>query len=235
MIDHPWNAAPAPGTTIEVAAGIRWVRMPLPFALDHINLWLLEDGDGWVVVDTGVGLAETRELWERIFATELGGRPVTRVVVTHFHPDHMGNAGWLTQRWGVEVWCTQAEYLFAHLAHRASTAEDFAPRLEHYRRNGCDEAALARLARRGNHYPGLVPSVPREHRRLRDGDVLTIGGRRWRALETIKARRQRGPGARGMSPKLTGFGHLIGMRPVSTAHRFTIVLRRSAAIKTVPT
>ena len=184
-IEHPWSAAPAAGTTIEVAPGLRWVRMPLPFALDHINLWLLEDGDGWVVVDTGVGLAETRELWERIFASELGGRPVTRVVVTHFHPDHMGNAGWLTQRWGVEVWCTQAEYLFAHLAHRASTAEDFAPRLEHYRRNGCDEAALARLARRGNHYPGLVPSVPREHRRLRDGDVLTIGGRRWRTLVVL--------------------------------------------------
>src|SRR5438270_4323951 len=184
-IDHPWPAPPGPAAIVEVAPGVRWLRMPLAFALDHINLWLLEDGPGWVVVDTGVGLDDTRGLWERIFAADLHGRPVTRVIVTHFHPDHMGNAGWLTERWGVDLWCAQAEYLFAHLAQRASTAEDFAPRLEHYRRNGCDEATLARLARRGNHYPGLVPSVPREHRRLRDGDVLAIGARRWRILVVL--------------------------------------------------
>jgi glyoxylase-like metal-dependent hydrolase (beta-lactamase superfamily II) len=184
-LTYPHPQPIAPGTALTVAPGIVWVRMPLPFQLNHINLWLLEDGAGWVVIDTGVGLDDTRALWERIFAGELGDRPLTRAIVTHFHPDHMGNAGWLTRRWGIELWCAQGEYLFAHLAHRASTPEDFAPRLEHYRRNGCDEEALARLAHRGNHYPGLVPTVPHEHRRLRDGDVLTIGGRRWQVLVVL--------------------------------------------------
>ena len=108
-LEHPWTVAPAPGTVIEVAPGIRWLRMPLPFQLDHINLWLLDDGDGFTVVDTGVGLDATRELWERIFTTALGGRPITRVILTHFHPDHIGNAAWLTERWPAELWCTPAE------------------------------------------------------------------------------------------------------------------------------
>jgi glyoxylase-like metal-dependent hydrolase (beta-lactamase superfamily II) len=157
----------------------------LPFALNHINLWLLDDGPGWAIVDTGIGLEETRALWERVFAERLDGRPVTRVVVTHFHPDHMGNAGWLTERWGVELWCTQGEYFSAKLARRFDTPEDFAPRLEHYRRNGADPDALARLERRGNHYAGLVPTVPGEFHCVREGDVLPIGGRRWRVLTVL--------------------------------------------------
>src|SRR6266446_115365 len=96
--DHPWTEPPRPGAAIDVLPGIKWLRMPLPFRLDHINLWLLDDGPGWTVVDTGIGLEETRALWERVFAETLDGRPLTRVVVTHFHPDHMGNAGWLTER-----------------------------------------------------------------------------------------------------------------------------------------
>jgi glyoxylase-like metal-dependent hydrolase (beta-lactamase superfamily II) len=182
VLDHPWSQPPAPAHTIDVAPGIRWLRMPLPFALDHINLWLLEDGPGWAIVDTGVGLDDTRALWERIFAEQLDGRPVTRVVVTHFHPDHMGNTGWLTERWRVALWSTQGEYLSAQIACRFSSAEDFAPRLTHFRRNGCDDEALARLARRGNHYHGLVPSIPGEYHCVREGDTLAIGGRRWQVL-----------------------------------------------------
>ena len=92
---HPWPEPPAGGATIQVAPGIQWIRMPLPFALNHINLWLLEDEGGVTVVDTGVGLPPTRDLWEQLFATELAHRPIVRVLVTHFHPDHIGNADWL--------------------------------------------------------------------------------------------------------------------------------------------
>src|ERR1700675_3757267 len=106
-LEHPWSQPPAPAHTIDVAPGIRWLRMPLPFALDHINLWLLEDGPGWAIVDTGVGLDDTRALWERLFVEQLDGRPVTRVLVTHFPPDHMGNTGWLAERWRVPLWSTQ--------------------------------------------------------------------------------------------------------------------------------
>jgi glyoxylase-like metal-dependent hydrolase (beta-lactamase superfamily II) len=181
-IDHPWSAPPAPGTTLEVAPGVAWLRMPLPFQLNHINLWLVDDGAGWAIVDTGVGLPDVRGFWERIFADHLGGRPITRVVVTHFHPDHMGNAAWLTERWNVDLWCAQAEYLIGQLAWRTAGARDNAPRLRHYRRNGCGEAALAALAERGNHYPKLVPTMPSAFRAVRDGESLILGGRRWTML-----------------------------------------------------
>src|ERR1700694_5790395 len=106
-LEFPVAASPRPGETLAIAPGVHWLRMPLPYKLDHINLWLLEDGAGWTIVDTGIDRPATRALWEEIFAASLGGRKVTRVICTHFHPDHMGLAGWLTQRWGVELWVTE--------------------------------------------------------------------------------------------------------------------------------
>jgi glyoxylase-like metal-dependent hydrolase (beta-lactamase superfamily II) len=181
-LEYPWTEPPPPGRTLAVAPGIRWLRMPLPFQLDHINLWLLEDGPGWAVVDTGLGLAETRALWDRALASETGARPLTRVVVTHFHPDHMGNAAWLGERGSADLWCTQGEWLLAQLAWRARDEQDLEARLAHYRRNGSDETTLARLRRRGNHYPAVVPTLPAAFRRLRDGDSPALGGRAWRVL-----------------------------------------------------
>jgi glyoxylase-like metal-dependent hydrolase (beta-lactamase superfamily II) len=181
-IVHPWVEPPAPGSALDVAPGVRWVRMPLPFALDHINLWLLEDEGGWAIVDTGIGLAETVELWERVFADELGGKGVTRVIVTHYHPDHMGNAGWLTERFRIDLWCAQAEWLTAQLAWRRRGGADVEQRISHYRRHGFGDEALEKFRQRGNHYPRVVPTLATEFHCLRDGDVLTIGGRRWEVL-----------------------------------------------------
>jgi len=178
-LDHPWTAPPAPGTTVTVASGVRWLRMPLPFKLDHINLWLLDDDEGVAIVDTGIGLRDTRALWDALFASEIAGQPVTRIVVTHFHPDHIGNAGWLVDRTGAPLLCTEREWLAAQRARRADGAHDVERRLTHYRRHGFDDAAIANFRRRGNHYPRVVPSLAPEFRQLRDGDVLTIGGRRW--------------------------------------------------------
>ena len=178
-IEHPWSTPPAGGAALDVASGVKWLRMPLPFQLNHINLWLVDDGAGWVVVDTGVGLPDVRALWDRIVADHLDGRPVTRVIVTHFHPDHMGNAAWLTERWNADLWCAQAEYLIAQLAARSGETRVGEAWLRHYRRNGCDDTALASLAGRGNHYPRLVPSVPSAYREIGHGDALSIGDRRW--------------------------------------------------------
>ena len=133
----PVAAPPAPGETLPIAPGVWWLRMPLPFALDHINLWLIEDGPGWTAVDTGYAMPETRAAWDRIFAERLDGRPVTRVIVTHYHPDHIGLAGWLCERWRVPLWITEKEWLHARMMSRGS--DDFSPlRREFARRAGLD-------------------------------------------------------------------------------------------------
>jgi glyoxylase-like metal-dependent hydrolase (beta-lactamase superfamily II) len=182
---HPWTTPPAAGETIAVAPGIKWLRMPLPFQLNHINLWLVEDDGAWAIVDTGAGLAPTRQAWEQIFATQLDGKPISRVIVTHFHPDHMGNAGWLVARFGVDFWCTQAEYLSAQLAWRQRDGRDAEKRLAHYRDHGFSDEALDAFRRRGNHYPEMVPTLAEQYRCLRDGDVLAIGSRKWEVLTVL--------------------------------------------------
>ena len=178
-LEYPFPEIPAPGTTLQVAPGIHWLSMPLPFQLDHINLWLMEDaGGGWTVVDTGIGNEPTRTLWEPI----LEGKDVKRVIVTHYHPDHAGNAAWLCQRYGAELWMTQGEYLTAH-AVRTSTAGYTADAvLAVFRRNGLDEKRAAAMAGGRNRYAALVPEFPFSYRRIIEGDELRVGKRGWRAI-----------------------------------------------------
>jgi glyoxylase-like metal-dependent hydrolase (beta-lactamase superfamily II) len=174
---------PPPGGTIEVAPGIHWLRMPLPFKLNHINLWLVEDGEGWAIVDCGIAREETQALWKQVWAATLGGRRVTRVIVTHFHPDHMGLAAWHCREWGVELWCTTGEYIMAR-AMRVIGAEEN-DRLAHgefYRRHGVDAGQLELLKKRGNHYPGVVLPLPGAHRRIEHGMTLRIGAHDWRVI-----------------------------------------------------
>ncbi|HYL25208.1 MAG TPA: MBL fold metallo-hydrolase, partial [Burkholderiales bacterium] len=152
-LKYPWADTPAPGETLEVAPGIHWLSMPLPFALDHINLWLVRDAEGgeagWAIVDTGIGNAETRALWERILPRF---QPIRRVVLTHYHPDHAGNADWLCQRHGVELWTTQGEYLTAHAVAASAAGYTTEAVLNVFRRNGLDDAQYAAMSGRGNRY-----------------------------------------------------------------------------------
>src|ERR1700761_6128424 len=160
----PLADAPAPGTLTDIAPGVQWLRMPLPFALDHINLWLLDDGAGWTIVDTGYAMAQSKELWERIFAERLGGGPVTRVIVTHYHPDHIGLADWLTQRWRAPLWVTEKEWLSARGMSRG--AEDFVPMRRRFaRRAGLGDAEAELFSERENSYRRGVPSVPASFQR----------------------------------------------------------------------
>ena len=180
-LQFPVTAPPRPGEALAIASGVWWLRMPLPFALDHINLWLLEDDPGWTIVDTGYATAETKGLWERIFAEQLGRRPVTRVIVTHYHPDHIGLADWLTRRWQVPLWITEKEWLYARVMSRG--ADDFAPvRRSFAHRTGLDQAASEIFAQRENSYRRGVPSVPASFQRLRDGMTIGIGGRQWNVV-----------------------------------------------------
>jgi glyoxylase-like metal-dependent hydrolase (beta-lactamase superfamily II) len=176
------DAMPEAGTAVTVAPGILWVRMPLPFALDHINIWLLEDDAGWTIVDTGIGSNRTREYWERIFAEALGAKPVIRVIATHFHPDHVGLASWLVERWGAEFCSSLTEWLFGRALSQEDPESMVRTALAFYRRAGLDEASLAVMAERGNAYAQGVAALPPVLRRLRAGDRLPIGGAEWQVI-----------------------------------------------------
>jgi glyoxylase-like metal-dependent hydrolase (beta-lactamase superfamily II) len=177
-LEYPFPEVPPPATTVEVAPGIHWLSMPLPFQLDHINLWLLQDGNDWSIVDTGIGNAETRSLWERI----LEKKHVERVVVTHYHPDHAGNAAWLCKRYDAPLWMTQGEYLTAHAVRAASSGYTADAVLAVFRKNGLDEERAARMRGPRNRYAELVPEFPLSYRRIIEGDEVPIGGSRWRAI-----------------------------------------------------
>jgi glyoxylase-like metal-dependent hydrolase (beta-lactamase superfamily II) len=186
------NELPALASTLEVAPGVRWLRMGLPFALNHINLWLLrdvQDGiEGWTVVDCGIDNAATRAAWEAIFEHELQGLPVLRVIVTHMHPDHVGLAHWLTERWSTperecRLWISATDWNAARMASQATTGFGGESAARFFARHGLtDPDSLAKVRARAGYYPSLVPRVPSRFRRLMDGMPLTIGGRAWRCI-----------------------------------------------------
>jgi len=186
------HSLPASGGSFEVAPGIRWVRMRLPFALDHINLWLLRDHDdgprgrrdGWALVDCGIDDAGTRADWEEVFATQLQGLPVLRVICTHMHPDHIGLAHWLTERWQCRLWISATDWNAARVAsaaigdaHSGHGAADF------YALHGLDDPeALAKVRSRSNLYASMVRQVPERFRRLLHGMRLRISAHEWQCI-----------------------------------------------------
>jgi glyoxylase-like metal-dependent hydrolase (beta-lactamase superfamily II) len=182
----PFPDLPAPEGSVALARGIRWLRFPLPFALDHINVWLIEDRidgrDGWTLVDTGIATEATRRNWAAHFESTLQGRPLLRVVVTHCHPDHVGNAAWLCDRFAVPLWMTHAEYVTGHAMgdQRAGFGTDAAVRL--FRAHGLGPHAVGEMLAGGNRYRRGVPSLPLTYRRLLVGDRIEIGGHAWTVI-----------------------------------------------------
>jgi glyoxylase-like metal-dependent hydrolase (beta-lactamase superfamily II) len=181
-LSYPFAQPPTGGFWQEVAPGIFWLRMPLPFALDHINLWVLRDGNGWTLVDTGLNSEVTRGLWDQIVAGALTSLPVQRVVVTHFHPDHFGLAGWLTQRFGVELWMTEAEFMTARVVFAQLPGHTNDAALDLYARHGLDEPMQEAIRNRKHSYRRAISEPPLTFRRMLDGDVLEVDGRSWRVI-----------------------------------------------------
>ena len=188
-IDYPFgDTLPAAGRVLDVAPGVRWLRMALPFALDHINLWLLRDRDadgrdGWAIVDCGIADDATRAAWEAVFAEGLDGLPVLRVIVTHMHPDHIGLAHWLTERWRCRLWISATDWNAARMASQTTTGFGGDAAAEFFRQHGlADPASIAKVRARGNYYASMVPQVPRQYRRLLDGDTIPVGDTAWRAI-----------------------------------------------------
>ena len=185
---------PDTGSAIEVAPGIFWLRMALPFALNHINLWLLRDRlphptqggemqEGWTVVDCGIDNPATREAWLKVEQQMLQGLPVLRVLVTHMHPDHMGLAHWLCERWQAPLWMSTSEYQSALLASSGVSNFGGAPTMAFFASHGWRQPEeLAQVKARVGYYPSMVPHIPGAYVRLMAGAPVQIGDRVWQCI-----------------------------------------------------
>lgn len=187
---------PDPGASLEVAAGVRWVRLPLPFALDHINVWLVRDHmeingqrqDGWTVVDCGVCKPALQDQWRQVFETQLEGLPVLRVLVTHMHPDHVGLAHWICEQWTTtdhtcRLWMSATDYNMAALGTQGGTGFGGDEAAAFFRSHGMtDPEQLGGMHERRGYYSGLVPAIPKAYRRLQDGMRVRIGDHDWECI-----------------------------------------------------
>ena len=174
---------PETGELIALADGVGWARLAVPGSLKHVNVWLLDDGDGVAIVDTGLAIPQSREAWEALFAGPLAGRRVSRVFVTHFHPDHIGLAGWLTERFGAPLWMTRTEWLFARML--SADVRDAPPKeaVDYWRAAGWEEARIeAEMTKGWGRFATIVTPVPVSFVRMAEGDTIRIGEREWRVV-----------------------------------------------------
>ena len=189
--DYVYDTVPEAGETLAVAPGVYWLRMPLPFKLDHINLWLVEDddetGSGWTIIDTGIAGDEVKAAWEKIFEHRFTPeKPLKRVIVTHFHPDHLGLAGWLTERFDVPLWMPRQEWCWGRMLC-LDTGEGAGESLKEafrrfYHAAGFDADMLQAAVDRAGRYSRAVSVVPPSFRRITEGECFPIGGREWRVI-----------------------------------------------------
>lgn len=182
-LQYPFEAPPARGRSIEVAPGVHWMRMPLPMVLNHINVWAIDDGPaGWAIVDTGMRTDDTAAAWRELFAQSTDSRRISRVFVTHMHPDHVGMAGWLTRKFDCRLWMTRLEYLNCRVVMTDTGREAPPDGVEFYRRAGWGPAAIEGYRARFGNFGKHIHALPDSYRRLSDGEVLRIGAHDWRVV-----------------------------------------------------
>ncbi len=188
QLDYPFaDFLPEPGKKFQVAPGVFWIRMPLPFQLNHINLWLLRDRfegrDGWTAIDCGIGNDETRKLWSRLISKELEGLPIVRVICTHMHPDHLGNAAWLSDQFNCRVWMTLGEYTMGRVVQAGLEGLRGESTVQHMVTHGfAEKEHVDQLKQRGNHFAKMVPEIPFSFRRIVDAERVMINDKAWRVI-----------------------------------------------------
>lgn len=176
-LTFPWIESPPAASLCPIIDGLRWARMPLPFALDHVNVWLLDDASGVTAIDTGVNDLQTRRIWSQL--VDHHALQIDRLLITHYHPDHIGLAGWLVDQSGAEVFCSEPEW---QAATRAINIEDELFTAEQDRwfgLHGLDEQLRARFIRAGNTYRPLVGKLPARSTPVKSGESLTINSDEW--------------------------------------------------------
>lgn len=179
---YPFATTPQPGEITEIRPGILWLRLALPFQLNHVNVYLIEHQGGWAVIDTGIGTDQTKAAWDAVLSGPLRGKPITRLIVTHSHPDHIGLAGWLAERFKCPLTMTQTEY-FHGLFHQTRRSEaQVADQADFYRRHGIGEEGANALLGRGSNYLTRTTGLPPSFNRVKDGDTLEVGGYKFEVL-----------------------------------------------------
>jgi glyoxylase-like metal-dependent hydrolase (beta-lactamase superfamily II) len=176
---YPCDAPPTTGTAIELAPGVLWMRMPLPFQLSHINVWAIKDSEGWGLVDTGIWSTDTAAAWRQLFTGVFAGSAVTRIFVTHMHPDHIGMAGWLTRKFDCRLWISRLEYLSCRVLGADTGREAPEVGVRFYRMAGWDENAIESYRTRFGGFGKMIYALPESYRRLQDGEQIEIGAQRW--------------------------------------------------------
>ncbi len=184
VLTYPYKTSPASGTTMEVAPGIKWLRMPLPMSLDHINLYLIEDDDGWAVVDTGIRGEETRNVWKEIIANELEGKPITRIICTHMHPDHTGQSGFLYEHFEAPLYMSFSEYYQGKTMGAMMSEGGSWQMSEYFLKAGIEQSFLESMREARSTFapePDDLP-LPGSFIRLTDGDELKLGENNWKVI-----------------------------------------------------
>lgn len=177
VLRFPFAESPPTGETVEIVPGILWTRIPLPFRLDHVNVYLIEDDGGWTVVDTGIADEATRDVWRALVSGPLAGRRLTKLIVTHFHPDHIGLAGWLCEEFGIPLLTSQTSYLGCINISLSPGAFEAKPYQDFYLRHGMSEESAQRVSTQGHNYLRMVSPLPLTFSRLVAGDTIRLGGR----------------------------------------------------------
>ena len=179
---YEFEARPEIGEAQEILPGLKWLRLPLPFLLGHINVWLLKDDDGWAIVDTGIFSSITRDVWDNTFSVTLDNAPITKVLVTHLHPDHVGCAGWLCERFEVELYMSRDEYLLCRIL--VSDTGRPAPHegRRFYQGAGFSEENMFRYLEMFGGFGKVVAQLPQAYHRLHQQRPVQIGQHQWQVI-----------------------------------------------------
>lgn len=181
VLNYPFEPPKPDGSYVEIAPGLLWLRMPMPMSLDHINVYLLRDGDGWAVVDTGLGISRTFELWEQLFTQTLAGQPLTRVICTHCHYDHAGAAWWLQERFNVPLYMTYGEFMMLRSLMAPPPEPLPQSHVDFYIHAGVTQEELGTMVDAMRKDP-FMPKPPAHYQRIRPAEVLRIGERNWQVV-----------------------------------------------------